>query len=118
MIVCDPDKIKKDGVHGAPDLVVEVLSPSTARNDRIRKKDTYEKYGVREYWIVNPTECSIEQYILTDGKFVLRDVYTRIPPDEWESMKPKEKAEIKREFQCSLYDDLVIRVEDVFARVG
>ena len=39
MVVCDPDKIKSDGVYGAPDLVVEVLSPSTMRNDRNRKKD-------------------------------------------------------------------------------
>ena len=41
MIVCDPDKIKSDGVHGAPDLVVEVLSPSTMRNDKIYKKEVY-----------------------------------------------------------------------------
>ena len=49
MVVCDPDKVKPDGVHGAPDLVVEVLSPSTGKNDRGYKKDIYEKYGVRNY---------------------------------------------------------------------
>ena len=54
MIVCDRDKIQMDGVHGAPDLVVEVLSPSTAQNDRGHKKEVYAKCGVREYWIVSP----------------------------------------------------------------
>lgn len=56
MVVCDRDKIRPDGVHGAPDLVVEVLSPSTARNDRTHKKDVYERCGVPEYWIVGPAD--------------------------------------------------------------
>ena len=47
MVVCDPDKIKPDGIHGTPDLVVEVLSPSTMRNDKTRKKDIYARCGVR-----------------------------------------------------------------------
>ena len=59
MVVCDPDKIKSDGVHGAPDLVVEVLSPSTARNDRTHKKETYANCGVREYWIIHPEDTGL-----------------------------------------------------------
>ena len=62
MVVCDRDKIQHDGVHGAPDLVVEVLSPGTLRNDRGYKKDVYARCGVREYWIVNPADKSIEIY--------------------------------------------------------
>ena len=62
MVVCDPDKIKPDGVHGAPDLVVEVLSPSTARNDKTRKKDIYARCGVQEYWIVDPDKQMIMVY--------------------------------------------------------
>ena len=46
MVVCDTDKIKSDGIHGAPDLVVEVLSPSTARNDKTHKKGDLCKCGV------------------------------------------------------------------------
>ena len=60
MVVCDRSKIKSDGVHGAPDLVVEVLSPSTAKDDRTRKKEVYEACGVPEYWLVSPTDKSIE----------------------------------------------------------
>ncbi len=53
MIVCSKDIIHPDGIHGAPDLIVEVLSPSTAKNDKGYKKDLYERSGVKEYWIVD-----------------------------------------------------------------
>jgi len=71
MVVCDRDKIKSDGVHGAPDLVVEVLSPSTMRNDRMHKKSVYESCGVGEYWLVDPVNRTIEQYLLRDGALAL-----------------------------------------------
>ncbi len=51
---------RADGLHGAPDLVVEVLSPSTAGIDRLRKHRAYERAGVREYWIVDPQSLSVE----------------------------------------------------------
>lgn len=113
MIVCDPDKIKGDGVHGAPDLVVEVLSPGTAKNDRGRKMDVYAKCGVREYWIVSPNEKTVEQYIQDNGRLVLNGVYF-VPPDY---TPEKELAGIAKEFRCSLFDDLAIRLEDIFMRV-
>ena len=117
MIVCDPDKIKWDGVHGAPDLAVEVLSPSTAKFDKGRKKDVYEACGVREYWLVDPANKSVEQYILTGGRFILNEVYTLYPNYMLEAMKPEERAAVVTEFKCSLYDDLIIQLEDVFYRV-
>ena len=117
MIVCDPDKITEYGVFGAPDLVVEVLSPGTAKYDRGRKKDIYEKYGVREYWIVNPADRIIEQYILSNGRFVLHDVYHKYSREDIERMKPEERASVATQFKCSLFDDLAIRIDDVFDRV-
>lgn len=116
MVVCDPDKVKMDGVHGAPDLVVEVLSPSTAKNDRGRKKDVYEVCGVREYWIISPGDRTLEQYLLEDGQFVLHEVYTLHPDWALEKMSEKERAAVVTEFQCSLYDDLTISLEDIFYR--
>ena len=62
MVVCDPDKVKSDGVHGTPDLIVEVLSPGTAKNDRGYKKDVYTRCGVREYWIVDPMKQTVLVY--------------------------------------------------------
>ena len=117
MIVCDPDKIKSDGVHGAPDLVVEVLSPSTVKNDRAHKKDVYERCGVREYWIVNPADKTVEQYFLQNGKFSLYETYAILPDWMLAKMKPEEREGVAQSFKCSLYDDLAISLEDIFARV-
>lgn len=52
-ITCNRDKLKKRNVYGAPDFVVEILSPSTRRKDMIIKKEKYKKAGVREYWMVD-----------------------------------------------------------------
>jgi len=56
LIVCDPSKITPGGIEGAPDLVVEILSPSTASRDTVRKRWAYEAAGVIEYLIVDPDE--------------------------------------------------------------
>lgn len=58
-------------VEGAPDLVVEILSPSTGRRDKTEKLDLYAKYGVPEYWIVDPATQVIEFLLLNDGKYVI-----------------------------------------------
>lgn len=112
MIVCRKDIIKIDGIHGAPDLVVEVLSPGTAKNDRGYKKDLYEKAGVKEYWLVDPAVRSIEAYLLSDGKYNL-DGFYGIFPDSL-GITEKEKAESKKEIPVSLYDDLTISLEEIF----
>lgn len=114
MVVCDRSKIKSDGVHGAPDLVVEVLSPSTAKDDRTRKKEVYEACGVPEYWLVSPTDKSIEVYLLESGKYILHDVYTVRPDWVLKQMTDDERAAIVTEFKCHLYDDLIIRLDDIF----
>lgn len=117
MVVCDPKKFGDNCVNGAPDLVVEVLSPGTAHNDRGHKKDAYEKYGVREYWIVSPMERSIEQYVLENGAFVLRDVYYHYRAYELEDMTEEEKSEVVTEFHPAIFGDLSVRLSDVFYRV-
>ena len=53
-IICDQSKLDKRGCLGAPDITVEILSPSTSYKDQTEKLLLYEKYGVKEYWIVNP----------------------------------------------------------------
>ena len=74
MVVCERDKIRNDGVHGAPDLVVEVLFPRTAYRDWGYRMELYAKGGVREYWLVSPAEESVEVYLPEEGRFALRDV--------------------------------------------
>ena len=68
-VVCDPSKIDERGIIGAPDLVVEVQSPSTARLDFSKKFDLYEEVGVKEYWIVYPGEGLTVFLLQKNGKY-------------------------------------------------
>ena len=63
-IVCDQNKLDDRGCKGAPDLIVEILSPSTTRKDLYEKYNLYERNGVREYWVVFPPEQVIDVYQL------------------------------------------------------
>lgn len=114
MIVCDRDKIKWDGVHGAPDLVWEILSPSTMKNDRWYKKNVYAACGVPEYWIVDPKGQSVEVYLLQNGEYVLDSVCANVSQEYLERLDEKDRAEVPAEIRCHLYDDLIIRPEDIF----
>ncbi len=113
-IVCNKDIVKKNGIYGSPDLMVEVLSPGTAKNDRGYKKDLYERCGIKEYWIVDTESRSIEVYWLKDGQYVLEDVYSIFPDYLLEKMTEKEKEEVAKEFKTFLFPDLTISLEDVF----
>ena len=62
-------RIERDGIHEAPDLIIEILSPSNAYNDFATKLHVYEKYGVREYFIVDPDTKEVIAYSLLKKKF-------------------------------------------------
>ncbi len=68
-VICDERKLDKRGAIGAPDLIVEILSPSTSHKDQSIKFNIYEQYGVKEYWIVDPGNKYIQIFILEKGKF-------------------------------------------------
>lgn len=74
---CQPEGLQR--LSGPPDLIAEVLSLSTAREDKREKFNLYQKYGVREYWLVDPREQLIEVWQHQDGRFVRLDVFS---PDE------------------------------------
>lgn len=59
------------GIQGAPDLVVEIVSPSSYKRDHLEKKKLYGQYGIAEYWIVDPSYRAIEIYVLKDGTYEL-----------------------------------------------
>ena len=70
VVVCDEKKLRPKGVWGAPDLLVEILSPSTQRKDLREKFDLYQRSGVREYWVIDPRGEWVQQYVLAeDGLF-------------------------------------------------
>lgn len=68
-VICDPGKLDDAGCRGAPDWIVEVLSPRTAAKDQREKRDAYERAGVQEYWLVHPTDQTLMVYRLTDGAY-------------------------------------------------
>lgn len=69
-IICDENKLDQRGAFGAPDLVIEILSPGNSKKEMKYKFDLYEEAGVLEYWIVNPAEKIILIYILKDNQFI------------------------------------------------
>jgi len=100
IIVCDPKKIDEKGCLGAPDLVVEVLSPSTAKNDIKDKYLLYQQACVREYWIVHPIEELLTVFKLNKvGKLAVEKIYTY-----------DEKVKV------GIFEDLVIDLKNIFER--
>ena len=70
LVLCDNEKGRERGVWGAPDLVVEILSPSTSRKDQHEKFDLYQRSGVKEYWVIEPKGRWLQQYVMgADGLF-------------------------------------------------
>lgn len=74
-VICNKDKIDARGCIGAPDWIIEISSPSTAKKDLNEKYNLYEENGVREYWVVLPEANVINQYVLQDGVYVYIDAY-------------------------------------------
>lgn len=74
-VICDPAKLDDDGCLGAPDWIIEITSPRTAKKDFDEKFHLYEESGVREYWIVQPKEKAINVYTLENGEYALVDIY-------------------------------------------
>jgi Uma2 family endonuclease len=69
LVVCEASKLDRRGVRGAPDLVVEVLSPGTSSHDHVRKRRVYERAGVTEYWLVHPIDRLVTVYRLMAGEY-------------------------------------------------
>ncbi|KJR44635.1 hypothetical protein UF75_4983 [Desulfosporosinus sp. I2] len=96
-VVCDPEKIDNRGCLGAPDMIIEILSPSTFKKDMGVKLSLYESSGVKEYWVVYPLDETIMVFILENGQYGKPAVYS--VPDE---------------IPVKLFLDLTIPLESVF----
>lgn len=69
-VVCDLSKLDQQGCNGAPDWIIEILSPATSKKDLTEKFDLYQQAGVKEYWVVHPSEATIIPYRLnTQGQY-------------------------------------------------
>ena len=97
-VICDRSKLDKRGCCGAPDLIVEVLSPSTFKKDVTEKFALYEESGVKEYWIVHPNDKAVTIFLLQeDGKYDAGSTY------EWKGTIP-----------VKIFDDYRIDLDDIF----
>lgn len=100
LVVCDNNKLDRRGVRGAPDWVLEVLSPATASHDQIKKRDLYERHGVREYWLVHPTDRVLTIYLLQGDEFA----------------KPR-IIELSGETAITVLDNVVIQWDELLTRL-
>lgn len=95
LVVCDQSKLDRKGCRGAPDWIVEILSPSTAVKDMGLKRLLYQQHGVREYWIIHPTEQWVMIYCLNEkGVYDLPSVLS-----------------LEENISVSIFEDLVIEWE-------
>ena len=67
-VICDPSKIDERGCLGAPDWIIEILSPRNSSKDLREKFDVYEKSGVKEYWVVYPNDQTVMVYMLNEKR--------------------------------------------------
>lgn len=96
-VICEQNKLDDKGCNGAPDLIVEILSPGNSKKEMGIKFDLYEENGVKEYWIVNPTENAIFIYSLQNEKFV--------------GLKPLTEDD---KMKSVLFPELIFDVKDIF----
>ena len=122
MIVCNPDIIKDNGIHGAPDLVVEVLSKTSVKRDRGRKREIYAKAGVKEYWIVDTWGKYIEVYHNQNGWLVLDSTYFYYTEEETTANDnlpddDKNKVEIFDAIKLSICNNFEVELKYIFEKI-
>ncbi len=89
--------IKELNIQGVPDFLIEIISPTTSYNDKKIKKQIYEKYGVEEYWIIDPVNETLEVFVLEKGKYKLDDIYSKNDKVKVKSIEGLE-VDLKRVF--------------------
>jgi Uma2 family endonuclease len=94
-IVCNPKKLDKKGIVGAPDLIIEVISKGNTKKELNQKMELYEENGVKEYWIVQQGDETVTVFDLVDDKFNFRKIYSN---DE------KIKTKVLNDFEIDLVD--------------
>lgn len=113
-IICDKSKIRKNGYYGIPNLIVEVLSPSTIKRDENEKLKLYEKFQVPEYWMVDYGNNKIIQHILKDGGYHNGNIWVLLDEFEFKRLPKDEQETYTTKFKTSIFEDLEIELNDIF----
>ena len=96
-VVCDADKLDERGCWGAPDLIIEILSPGNSKKELKNKYELYQEAGVREYWVIRPDNKEITQFVLENGQ------YRTLPPIVEGDL-----------IHSTIFPDLSLQTEDIF----
>ncbi|MCL2321608.1 MAG: Uma2 family endonuclease [Oscillospiraceae bacterium] len=113
-IICDRSKRTKQGTKAIPELIVEVISDSSRRDDKITKLNFYENSGIKEYWIVEPELKSIEQYILVNGRYEPPKMLVLLNENELNNLSDERKASYTTIIKPTMFEDLEIDLKDIF----
>ncbi|OON96741.1 MAG: hypothetical protein ATN36_04865 [Epulopiscium sp. Nele67-Bin005] len=113
-ILCDRSKFKPNGYHGVPTLIVEVISPTSIKHDTVTKFNLYEKYGVKEYWLVDYMSQSIKQYFLHKGKYQLMSVIVVLDEYDLKRLTQIEKDNYTTIIKPTIFESLEIDVSKIF----
>jgi Uma2 family endonuclease len=97
-IICDESKLDDSGCQGAPDLVIEILSPGNSKKEMRTKKQLYEENGILEYWVIDPERETVHQFVLGDS-----EVYA--PPIIYVS---------EEVVYCSIFEELIVPLDKLF----
>jgi Uma2 family endonuclease len=97
VVIGDPEKLGKEGCHGAPDLVVEILSPSNTAIEMLRKRELYREAGVQEYWVIDPEHKIIVIYRLKNGQYELQNELQTLKAEDTLQSEALPGLEIKME---------------------
>lgn len=117
-IICDNSKFGRRGYKGVPELIVEVLSKSTAKKDKGVKFKTYQRSGVKEYWIADPINKSIDQYILENGEYELKNTIALIDDVEFDNLTEEQKENYTPIIKPSVFNDLEIDLNGIFDEIN
>jgi len=119
VVVCDDRQIKETHIEGAPALAVEIVSPSSAVHDRMRKMRLYAEAGVREYWIVTPFPSMVEIFLLDGRNYRMHKAYDRSKTLESATFK-KLKISLSEvfEFPLSPEEKKIYEVKEPPAKYG
>ena len=106
---------KKDmTIHGVPDMVAEVFSRSTMKRDIGIKKDTYERNGVREYWMIDPWRETVEVCLLREGKYEFGGLYQNWSDNELARLPEDERAQVEFEVPVDILDGFKVKIKNIF----
>ena len=105
---------KRNTLHGVPDMVAEIFSRSTIKNDIGIKKDIYERNGVKEYWMIDPWRETIEVFLLRDGKFEFGGLYQNWSEDELLRLPEDERAKVEFEVPVGVLDGFKVKIKNIF----